>query len=137
MMSLRSIHFAVGVAGVFMFLLSGQYMHAVHHHLQEMDPGPRMLFRSAHIYLLWSSLLNLLLGCYMVRRLERGLKQAQAFASIAILMGPVLLCLAFFYEPHLENFARPFARSAVYAAFLGSIVHGLISLRGIHAKRNS
>ncbi len=135
MKSLRSFHFFVGVAGVFIFLLTGQFMHFVHHHLYGMEPGPRMLFRSAHIYLLWSSLLNLLLGCYMVRVHERKYKHAQTMASLAILMGPVLLCLAFFYEPHLDNFSRPFARSAVYAAFLGSIVHALTSLRGTNARR--
>lgn len=137
MKSLRSIHFFVGVAGVFMFLLTGQYMHFVYHHLHGMDAGPRMLFRSAHIYLLWSSLLNLLLGCYLVRTHEGRIKHAQTFASIAILMGPIILCLAFFYEPHMDRFSRPFARSAIYAAFVGSIVHGLISLRGTHASRKS
>jgi hypothetical protein len=128
MKSLRSVHLTAGLAGVVLFLLSGQYMHLVLGHLTGMDAGPRMLTRSAHIYLLWSSLLNLLLGCYL-SRIENGIfRVVQTIASAAILVGPILLCIAFFYEPYMQGFARPFARAAIYAAFAGAGSHALLVL---------
>ena len=66
---LRRIHLVVGLAGVVLFLGTGQYMDRVHDHLRGMEDVRRMLFRSAHIYLLWSSLLNLALGLYFAEKL--------------------------------------------------------------------
>jgi hypothetical protein len=125
MKSLRSIHIAVGLTGIVLFLLSGQYMHHVLGHLADMEAGPRMLFRSAHIYLLWSSLLNLVLGCYLSSGAHGVSKAMQTIGSVAVLSGPILLCFAFYYEPYMQGFARPFARAAIYAAFAGSGFHAL------------
>jgi len=51
---MRRLHLIVGLGGVVAFLLTGQYMDRVHDHLRDMDPTPRLLFRSTHIYLLLS-----------------------------------------------------------------------------------
>ena len=128
MKSLRTIHLVVGLVGVTLFLLSGQYMQHALGKLVGMEAGQRMLIRSAHVYLLWSSLLNLMLGCYL-QRVQRGfLRVGQSLASIALILGPALFCFAFFYEPYLQGLARPFAGAAIYAAFGGCIMHALIAM---------
>ncbi len=120
---LRSIHLSIGVLAVVAFLLTGQYMHWVHHHLQGMPDGPRLFYRSSHIYLLWSSLLNVLLGCYLTRPQRRLLRHAQTAASLAILAGPFLLCTSFFVEVYNPGLVRPMGRLAIYLAFGGVLAH--------------
>jgi hypothetical protein len=125
---LRTLHLSVGTLGVVAFLLTGQYMHWAHSHLQGMPDGPRLFYRSSHIYLLLSSLLNVLLGCYLVRPQRRLLHRAQTVASLAILMGPLLLCASFFFELHNPALLRPMGRMAIFLAFGGVLAHAATTL---------
>lgn len=117
-----------GALGLLLFLLTGLYMHLVHGHLHGMADAPRLLYRSAHIYLLWSSLLNLLLGCYLVRTKHVHLAWLQRLGSGLIMMAPVLLCAGFFCEPAMPELARPFSRAAIYLTALGVVMHGFTTL---------
>lgn len=88
---MRRLHFGVGALGVVAFLLTGQYMDRWLGHLAGMADLPRMLYRSAHIYLLFAALLNLLLGLYAEdhpRGWRRGLAR---FGSGLILIAPVMI----------------------------------------------
>ena len=125
-MQLRAFHLACGTLGLVLFLLSGQYMDRFHAHLVGMADGPRLLFRSSHIYLLWSSLLNVLLGCYLAPVLGRIWRYTQAAASIAVMLGPFLLVASFLVESSATDMARPIARAAIYFAFGGTIAHAVI-----------
>ena len=125
---LRSLHLWVGVATVLVFLLSGQYMHWGYDHLDGMADSPRMMFRSAHIYLLWSGLLNTMLGLYLEVPAKNWAKALQFIGSLAILLGPPLLVMAFVSEPWLTDLVRPYARPAIYIAFGGTILHILAGI---------
>lgn len=46
------------------FLLTGQYMDWYHQQLMYMADGPRMLYRTRHIFILMSGLLHVGLGTY-------------------------------------------------------------------------
>src|SRR5438552_3595626 len=120
---LRTIHLSIGGLAVVAFLLTGQYMQWVHNHLQGMPDGPRLFYRSSHIYLLWSSLLNVLLGCYLTRPQQRFLRHAQTVASVAVLVGPFLLCTSFFVELHNPALLRPVGQLAIFLAFGGVLAH--------------
>lgn len=118
-----AVHLAVGVAGVIAFLLTGQYMHWVHDHLRGMSEAQRLYFRSTHIYLMWSALLNLLAAGGVGRPAQQAVLRAlQHLASAAIVAGPFLLCVSFFYEPYNEALVRPVARWAIYLALAGVLV---------------
>lgn len=123
---LRKLHLLIGLAGVVAFVLTGQYMHWAHAHLEGMPDGPRLIFRSSHIYLLWASLLNLALGCYLPRSLTRA---AHLAGSVAVLLGPALLCWSFFFEPYGPELERPVGRLAIYLALGGMALHVIASLR--------
>jgi hypothetical protein len=125
---LRTIHLSIGALAVVAFLLTGQYMHSVHDHLQGMPDGPRLFYRSSHIYLLWSSLLNMSLGCYLIRPQQRLLRHAQSVASLAILLGPFLLCTSFFVELHNPGLLRPAGQLAIFLAFGGVLAHAAIAM---------
>src|SRR5687767_3427493 len=128
-MLFRRVHLILGIAGLVAFLATGQYMDHRWDHLSGMADGPRLLFRSAHIYLLFSSLLNLLLGIYWTRGrtgLRRGL---QAAGSVLVAIGPLLFIVAFLREPWLRDLDRPFASWGIYGTFAGV----LLQLSGRHA----
>jgi hypothetical protein len=61
----KRLHLLCGVLGLAIFLATGQYMDRWLNHLDGMPDGPRALYRSGHIYILFSASLNLLLGVYV------------------------------------------------------------------------
>ena len=129
-MGLRVIHLIVGAAGLIAFAATGQYMAWVHAGLQGMPDGPRLFFRSAHIYLLWGALLNFLLGCYLVR-VQRGmLRHAQSAGSLLILAGPFMLFASFFFEQHNAELLRPIGQLAIFLALGGALLHAVAALAG-------
>lgn len=127
--AMRRSHLFVGVAGGIAFLLSGQYMHHSLGHLQDVADGPRLLYRSAHIYLLWSSLLNLALGWAWTGVRTRWRQIVHSVCSVAVLAGPPLMVCGFFLEPTSGGLDRPFTALANYLAFAG-----MLGLATVHAR---
>ena len=125
---LRMVHIVLGVVGVVVVVLTGQYMDQVLSHLRHMPDGPRLLYRTAHIYFLWSSLLNLVLGCYGRFSTRPALRWLQGMASLAVLAGPPLLLYSFFVESAVTDLTRPQARLAIYLAFGGVLLHTACTL---------
>ena len=134
---MRRLHLAVGIVALIGFLLTGQYMDRVHAHLVSMPDGPRLLYRSAHIYLLFAALLNLLLGAYLRLAEARSVRSVQLVASGALLLLPGLFTLAFFFEPALSNLERPWARAAIYLSLGAVLVHVLAAGQGLRIERGS
>ena len=124
---LRSIHLIVGTLGLIAFLLSGQYMQHALAHLQGMPDGPRLMYRSAHIYLLWTSLLNLLLGSYFFQAGGVAARRWQAFASLLILLSPLFIGISFFVESRNSDLLRPYAAYSIYLAAGACVVHALVA----------
>lgn len=110
------------------FVLTGQYMDHVHSHLRGMADGPRLMFRSAHIYLLFAALLNIALGSYMNPLRERVLKALQVIGSVMVLFLPAMFLVSFFAESQNGTLYRPFARAAIYLSLLGITAHFIASL---------
>ena len=121
--TMKNMHRWLGIATLIVFLLTGQYMHWGYNHLIGMADSPRMMFRSAHIYLLWSGLLNTMLGLHFQAGDRRWTRSLQLIGSLAILLGPPLLIAAFVSEPWLTDLVRPYARPAIYIAFGGTLLH--------------
>lgn len=120
---LRRIHLSVGLLGLVTFAATGQYMDLRCDHLRGQPDGVRMLFRSAHIYLLLSAIANVLLGINLAPQWARWPSVFQVAGSLALLAGPPLFLLAFFNEPWLSGLNRPWARPAIYLALGGAIAH--------------
>lgn len=124
MVRLRALHLVVGVAGFIAFLLTGQYMRWVHAGLDGMADGPRLFFRSAHIFLLWSSLLNIVLGCYLTPVASVVARRVQRASSLLILIGPLLLGVSFFFESYTPALTRPVSNLAHFLTLGGIAGHG-------------
>jgi hypothetical protein len=118
----RRLHLLVGLLGVAGFLATGQYMDRAHDHLRGYDDARRLLFRSTHLYLLFTSLVNVALGLYAApatgwRRWPRGV------GSIILIATPILAALAFFTEPWLAGLDRPYTRPTAYGCLAGVVLH--------------
>src|SRR5258706_13970686 len=63
--NLRRAHLIAGVLALLAFVLTGQYMKYVYAHSDAIEGVTRWMFRSAYIYVLYGTLMNLTLGLYL------------------------------------------------------------------------
>jgi hypothetical protein len=108
-------------------VLSGQYMHWVWNHLRDMEEAPRLFYRSTHLYLMWTSALNVALGLFLMQRRGAAQRRMQLLASLAILVGPVLMGASFLLEPYGSTLERRLAPIANLLAFGGVSLHLLVA----------
>jgi hypothetical protein len=122
---MRRLHLAIGLAGLVAFLATGAFMRLHHPALVEIDGGTRMLYRSRHVYLLLSGLLNLALGTYS-RLSERTWRRGfQSVGSCLVLAAPPLLLAAFVREPRRSDPGLPYTAPAIVALSLGTLLHAV------------
>lgn len=76
------------LVGVAAFLATGLYMDRFHGHLRGYDDAVRMLFRSTHVYLLLSAVVNVVFGLHLRPAESRPRRALQALGSAALLAGP-------------------------------------------------
>jgi hypothetical protein len=122
---MKKIHLSLGIGGIIIFLLTGQYMNI---HIVDIANVPdieRMAWRANHLYIFYISLLHLMLGFYMQPMSVNGAKNTQHLGSILFIVAMLLLLGAFFIEPPSAAFARPLsffgAISALFAAGFNTI----------------
>jgi hypothetical protein len=116
---LGTTHRLLGLAAVALFLVTGLIMRRQHLELLTVGSGLRMLFRSRHVYLLFSGLVNLAVGLrFALPSSGRGSRIALV-GSILTLLSPLLLAAAFFSEPMASGRAGPVSALGVFVAFLG------------------
>jgi len=125
---IKTLHFWIGLLGVLVFILTGQYMDHEYNHLSDMSDGPRMLFRSGHIYFLLASVINLVLGVYWVRATSQVSRLIQILISVIVFLSPFLLIVGFFTEPHMHDLLRPYSRLGLYGIFAAAILLVLQSI---------
>ncbi|TXH69105.1 MAG: hypothetical protein E6Q88_09525 [Lysobacteraceae bacterium] len=116
-------HLLMGLLGLLAFVLGGQYMHWALDGLEGTPPAPRLLYRSAHIYLLLSSLINLFIGLYLQPATRRSYVWLQGLGGLALLAGPPVLTISFFIESPAAQLDRPLAATALYLALAGAVLH--------------
>lgn len=92
-------------------------------HMDEVDDGMRMMLRSRHIYILLAGLVNIGVGAYFSYRTKLWRRILQGVGSILIILAPLLLILAFFYEPRLENLQRTLTLPGIVSLFTGALLH--------------
>jgi glucan phosphoethanolaminetransferase (alkaline phosphatase superfamily) len=113
---------------ILVFLLTGQYMHIYMHHMVGVPDAPRLLYRTRHIFILLSGLLNVGLGSYLIVRpagLQRGL---QWLGSSLIVVASIMFVIAFFYDSTRADLKTPWTHRAVAAIAIGTLVHLLSGL---------
>ncbi len=108
------IHRRAGIATVIVFLATGVYLEVRFPDLYGSNEAIRYLFRANHVYILLSGLLNIGIGTYLGWHTQRWRKNLQVTGSVFLLSAPILLIVAFFYEP-------PFASPERYITVVGIV----------------
>ena len=124
---LNTTHVVAGAAGVILFLVTGQFMDRELDHLRGMADGLRALYRSAHIYILFSALLNLALGAYLGLARSRPGVIVQTCASALVVVALALFAYGFFMETPAGTIERPMIRLGIVLSFWGVVLHGIAS----------
>lgn len=120
---MKRFHLVFGLVVLVVFLLTGQYMDRFHEHLRYTPDGPRMLYRTRHIFILMSGLLHLGIGSYFSLRVQTWRRALQILGSALITVAPVLFTIGFFYEPGLEGLHAPLSKIGVIVTAVGALLH--------------
>jgi hypothetical protein len=120
---MKKAHLIFGVLIVLAFLLTGQYMDKFYNHMKGMPDGPRLLYRTRHIFILLAGLLNLGIGAYFTYRIETWQRTLQLLGSLLIFTASGLFLIAFFYEPNLTNLHTPLSHWGTYTIAAGAVLH--------------
>ena len=131
---IRHAHLYIGLVGIAAFLATGLYMDRAHGHLRGYDDTVRMLYRSTHIYVLLSALINTMTGLYLRPAGTTWRRAMQLLGSAAILAGLPMFVAGFCTEPYLSDLARPWSRIAVYLALGGTLLHLLAAIPSRRSK---
>ena len=134
---MKRFHLIFGLLAVIAFLLTGKYMDHSLGHLREMPDGPRMLYRTRHIFILLAGLLNLGIGTYFRPRALQERRIMQMLGSVFIVLATMLFVAGFFHEPKLADLDTPLSHWGMYAIFAGTFLHLLSGLgpRGAISER--
>lgn len=110
----RRCHLLVGGLGLLVFVLQGQYMARVLG-METLPDGARMLYRSAHIYLMLACLANIAVGYFMTP--EWTLNHLQRLIGLVLMICPALLVWSFFTESESVTLERPIVSYTLYLLF--------------------
>ena len=128
-MRLRKLHFAVGLAGVAAFLITGVYMRAGFPDLYATNEILRYLYRSNHVYVLLASLINVALGVHLAPVAPGWRATVSLIGSLLALASPAVLCFAFFVEAPVASPERVWTLVGVAAVAAGIALHALGGMR--------
>ncbi len=120
---MKRFHLIFGLTVLVVFLLTGQYMDRFLYHLMYMSDGPRMLYRTRHIFILMAGLVHVGIGSYFKYQSTRARRALQITGSILITIAPVVFTIAFFYEPHLEQLHTPLSLAGTIMIAVGTLLH--------------
>src|SRR5215471_5247780 len=126
---LNLIRTIVGISTVLVFIGTGLLMRFHYVRVYESNHLVRMMFRSIHIYILMAGLLNIALGMYLSISNSARRRTMQLVGSICILASPLILIVAFFYEPVRESLDRPLTLLGILLVLIGTMLHLVTSLR--------
>jgi hypothetical protein len=126
---LRRVHTAGGALGVLVFLYTGWYMRSHFPAAYEQREAIRYLYRANHLYIMFSSVLNLVTGRYLVLAKLPWRRALQVAGSIALQAAIVVLITAFFLEPPSGGVLRKATLLGCVLAFVGGLAHGVATER--------
>ena len=129
MHGMKKAHLIFGVLIVIAFLLTGQYMDKFHNHLEGVPDGPRLLYRTRHIFILLAGLLTLGIGAYFTDRIQPWRRTVQLLGSLLIFVASILFLIAFFYEPRLSDLHTPLSHWGTYTIATGAMLHVISGVR--------
>lgn len=116
-------HLIFGIVLFVVFLATGRFMRMDFPDKDIIPQELRLLMRSRHIYILFSSLIHILLGLYLRMHEDVWRKCLQVFGSILLFLASALLIWAFVFETYSAKHFSEISRYGLYASLAGTIFH--------------
>ena len=116
-------HLIFGIIIFIIFLITGRFMRVDFPDKEIIPPDFRLLMRSRHIYILFSSFIHILLGVYWRTETRIWRKYLQYFGSFLLLVGSVFLVWAFVYETYTTRQFSEASRWGIYLSLGGTLAH--------------
>lgn len=117
------LHLIFGLVMFVVFLVTGQYMRADFPDKEAIDQSLRILMRSRHIYILFSSFIHIGLGLYLTTRTTAWRKMLQYSGSVMLTVSSVLLVTAFVQETYAYSAFSELSRYGIYTSLAGVGLH--------------
>lgn len=122
-------HLIFGIILFVVFLVTGKFMRVDFPDKDIIPQDLRLLMRSRHIYILFSSLIHILLGLYLQMHQKFWRKSLQIFGSVLLFAASLLLIWAFIFETYTTKQFSDISRYGLYASLAGTIFHLLCQNR--------
>ena len=116
-------HLIFGIILFVVFLITGRFMRMDFPDKDIIPQELRLLMRSRHIYILFSSLIHILLGLYLQMHENVWRKYLQIFGSALLFSASALLVWAFVFETYTAKHFSDISRYGLYASLAGTIFH--------------
>ena len=100
-------------------------MHHGYDHLVGMPDLERALFRTGHIYILFSGLIHLVLGSYLKVGATKIKRLTQGMGSLLLIAATALLITSFFIELPSDEIERILSRYGIYFTLAGVLLHAV------------
>ena len=121
-MKINKFHFYFGLATFTGFVITGILMRMNIFETRETDILKRMMFRSNHIYILFASLLHLVISFVNPEIQTTRLLWIKNFGSTLCILTTITLYIAFFIDPISESIQRDITRFSIVGLFSGLIL---------------
>ncbi len=121
--TLLVLHCLVGSIGILLFLGEGMYMMQAHNALQDMPDGPRMLFRSAHIYTLLLASFHLAFAS--ITAVWKPIFPLIIIASGLSFLSFIFISYGFFNESFAADLNRPISKLGLFSMFAVALILSL------------
>lgn len=118
---MRKLHGFVGLGGLAAFLGTGIYLASAAPEHYRHDEALRFIYRANHVYVLLSSLINLVLGIYLVPPTAGWRSLSSKIGSYLLLASPLTLLLAFVVEAPNVTPDRPLTTAGIVLLLLGTL----------------
>lgn len=116
-------HLIFGVILLIIFPITGKFMRLDFPDKEIIPQDLRILMRSRHIYILFSSLIHLALGVYLTINPTTWRKILQYLGSVLLTIASILLVWAFINETYYVRGFSEFSRQGIYLSLAGILFH--------------
>lgn len=116
-------HFIAGILLFIVFAITGGYMRADFPDKEIIPQDLRLLMRSRHIYILFSSFVHIVLGVYLKMRPAVWQRVLQYAGSVLFSVAGGLLIYAWYVETYRSQHFSDISRWGIYLSLAGVGLH--------------
>jgi heme A synthase len=120
---ISKLHRLVGLLAVAVFILTGVFMMWSFPDLYQGSEVVRYMYRTNHVYILLSGLVNVALGTYLLMSEAARKRLLQYIGSGFALVAPAVLVIAFFAEPPQASPMKPLTGAGIFSLLIGTLCH--------------